>query len=319
MTSTDHPLPRGPARQLPLVFLLLFGCLLPGGCSLPDDTAAVVNGRPIMMADLEEAMDRFHGQFGEMTPPGEAESQRTRRVLLDRLIDRALMLEEVEKRGLHPSEESVAEETRQIQGELEAGEFEQILAEAGLTREQWREKLSEDLALARLQRKVIEAGVEVTEEQIEEYFDSHRTEFDVPEQVRASQILLRTREEAAEAARRISGGEPFAEVAREVSLSPDGEKGGDIGYFSRGQMPQEFDAVVFALPAGKVSSVVETAYGFHLFLVTDRREARQRDRSEMREKIRGLLLAEAGEGYFRQWLGDLRAAAEIRYNKDLNF
>jgi peptidyl-prolyl cis-trans isomerase C len=120
-----------------------------------------------------------------------------------------------------------------------------------------------------------------------------------------------------EARRRIRGGEDFGGVAREISLSPDAEDGGDLGFFSRGQMPQEFEAVIFSLSRGKLSSVVETSYGHHLFLLTERREARQRSTEEAREEIREILFAEKAEEAFHSWMLTLRKDADIRYNRKL--
>ena len=164
-------------------------------------------------------------------------------------------------------------------------------------------------------------GYEIDEkydEELADYTRRHRGEKEErAEEIRASQILVRTREEASKARARIKGGEDFAAVAEEVSLSPDGERGGDLGYFSRGQMPQEFDAVVFNLKTGRLSRVIETTYGYHLFLVTDRREAHQKSDEEVEEEIRRILLAEKGERAFRSWVASLRESAQIRYNDNI--
>ena len=135
--------------------------------------------------------------------------------------------------------------------------------------------------------------------------------------MRAAQILVRTEAAAVEARRRIAGGTAFAEVAREISLSPDADRGGDLGYFARGQMPPEFDEVAFSLPRGQLSEVVASPYGFHLFLVVDRRPGRTRSDAELRADARTALLAGKREEAFRAWLADARARARIKYNRSL--
>ena len=219
--------------------------------------------------------------------------------------------------NLQPSEEDASAEAERLRGNLGDREFEAVLSEAGLSREEWRGKVGRDLAIERLQQEAVYRMVEITPEEIDDYRRLHRNSYELPEEVKASQILLRTREEAEAAARRIHGGEEFADLAREVSLSPDAEAGGDLGYFARGQMPQEFDAVVFSLPVGKVSSVVETTYGHHLFLVTDHREARRRSEEEIAAEVRRRLLSEKNEENFGRWLESLRKNARIRYNEDV--
>jgi peptidyl-prolyl cis-trans isomerase C len=90
-------------------------------------------------------------------------------------------------------------------------------------------------------------------------------------QVRASHILVKTEEEAKKLREEIVAGKDFAEVAKEVSLCPSGAKGGDLGYFGRGQMVPEFDAAAFSLPVGEVSEPIKTQFGWHLLVVTGQR------------------------------------------------
>ena len=90
-------------------------------------------------------------------------------------------------------------------------------------------------------------------------------------QVRASHILVKTRAEAIQIRKAIDDGASFEEYAREYSLCPSGQKGGDLGYFSRGQMVQPFEDEAFELPVGVVSTPVGTQFGWHLIKVVDKR------------------------------------------------
>ena len=199
---------------------------------------------------------------------------------------------------------------------MPAKELEATLAEAGTDRESWRRAAERDLTIEKLQA-AITAPVTVSEQELDAWIARHRDRRELPEEVRASQILVRTEAEAIEARRRILGGASFADVAREISLSPDADRGGDLGYFARGQMPPEFDEAVFSLPRGQISDVVESPYGFHLFLVIDRRPGRTRSDAELRADVRTALLAGKREEAFRAWLADARAKASIKYNRSL--
>ena len=90
-------------------------------------------------------------------------------------------------------------------------------------------------------------------------------------QVRASHLLVKTEEEVKKLREEILAGKDFAEVAKEVSMCPSGSKGGDLGYFGRGQMVPEFDAAAFSLPVGEVSEPIKTQFGWHLLVVTGQR------------------------------------------------
>ena len=90
-------------------------------------------------------------------------------------------------------------------------------------------------------------------------------------QVRASHLLVKTEEEVKKLREEILAGKDFAEVAKEVSMCPSGAKGGDLGYFGRGQMVPEFDKAAFSLPVGEISEPIKTQFGWHLLVVTGQR------------------------------------------------
>lgn len=90
------------------------------------------------------------------------------------------------------------------------------------------------------------------------------------EEIRASHILVKTEEEAKKLYEEIKAGKDFAEAAGEVSLCPSGHAGGDLGFFGRGMMVKTFEDAAFALEKGELSKPVQTQFGWHLILVTDK-------------------------------------------------
>ncbi len=89
--------------------------------------------------------------------------------------------------------------------------------------------------------------------------------------VKASHILVDTKDEAVELKNRIDKGESFEMLAQKYSKCPSGRSGGDLGYFKRGQMVKSFEDVAFSLPVNEVSNPVETEFGWHLIKVYDRK------------------------------------------------
>jgi peptidyl-prolyl cis-trans isomerase C len=87
---------------------------------------------------------------------------------------------------------------------------------------------------------------------------------------RARHILVSTREQCEELKKQIENGADFAEVAKQHSQCPSGQRGGDLGEFSPGQMVKEFDAVVFGEEVGKTHGPVQTQFGYHLIEITSR-------------------------------------------------
>lgn len=89
--------------------------------------------------------------------------------------------------------------------------------------------------------------------------------------VRASHILVKDRNEAVQIKKDIDNGGSFEEYAQKYSLCPSGQRGGDLGYFRRGQMVKPFEDEAFELPVGEVSDPVLTEFGWHLIKVTDKK------------------------------------------------
>lgn len=90
-------------------------------------------------------------------------------------------------------------------------------------------------------------------------------------QVKASHLLVETKEEAEKLREEIIAGKPFAEAAKEVSKCPSGQAGGDLGFFGRGRMVPEFDKAAFELAVNEISEPIETQFGWHLLVVTDQK------------------------------------------------
>ena len=154
--------------------------------------------------------------------------------------------------------------------------------------------------------------------EIEDYFNSHRAEFSVPEEVRAAHIVLhvngqqnretaRTRIE--EAREQLQAGKTFDAVAD--SCSDCSGDGGDLGWFKRGEMVEAFDDVVFSIDPCGVSDVFETPFGFHIAQVFERRPARVQALGEVGEQTRRRLVDDRNHQAMEHLLRDLRQRATI--------
>ena len=130
-------------------------------------------------------------------------------------------------------------------------------------------------------------------------------------------IVAKTEEEASHVRERLKKGEDFAKLAEEVSLSPEGKKGGDLGFFGKGDMPKEFEDVVFSLPAGKLSQVIKTAYGYHIFRVEEKRGAKDLKFSEVKDQIINKLKREKSDAEFQTWMMELKQKARIELKEEL--
>ena len=108
----------------------------------------------------------------------------------------------------------------------------------------------------------------------------------------------------------------FSELAKEYSLGPEGPQGGDLGYIESEQMPEEFE-VVFELKKGKVSDIIKTPYGFHLFKVVDIKQARKMDFDESKIIIKKILIQDLQDKGFQDWFLKIKKNSRIQVNYEL--
>ena len=167
------------------------------------------------------------------------------------------------------------------------------------------------VAFQKLLDQAVYSRVSVTDMEVDAHFKANRGQFDRPAQVRARQIVVAVEAEGQEALGLLRQGQPFAEVAAKYSLSPDSQQGGDLGFFARGEMPLEFDEIVFDLPVNRLSDLVKSEYGYHIFLVEEKRKAARLSKKEATEEIRSILESRKKEEVYLGWLQDMRARAVI--------
>jgi len=116
--------------------------------------------------------------------------------------------------------------------------------------------------------------IEVGEGEVSQYYEENKKDFLRPEQVRVSQILVDSEDQAYEIYERVKdvSEEGFRSVAREVSVGVEAEKGGEMGVFAMGQLPIEMEKVVFALKQDEISPVIQSSYGYHIFRLDEKLE-----------------------------------------------
>ncbi len=297
-----------------IIFLCAF--LLSGvvsGCNAEPENKEVpplivINGQDISKADF---LKEFEKSLQDDQPLTGIERQELQRSFLVQLIDRELIHGEARKLGVTITDDDIDSALQNYRQDYPGSSFETMLKERKLTLEAWREELKESLIMEKLLEEAVYTRVDVSDMEIAAYYEANRKNFDRPAQVRARQIVVADEIEGQKVLDLLRQGEPFAEVAEEYSLSADAEDGGDLGFFARGEMPPEFDEVVFDLPVNRLSDLVKSEYGYHIFLVEEKRRATRLKKRDTAEEIRQILEAQKKEEVYLAWLQEMRARAEI--------
>lgn len=253
---------------LPLAALIAFAQL---PASAADDTVvARVNGVEIKNSDLDFAASEVGPRLSAYVP------EDRRRVLLQFAIENELMAGAGAKDNLDKTDTYSARVKYHARRALRDAFF-----DAGIT-------------------------AAVSEADARKIFDERIGNLKPEEEVRARHILVETEAEAKDVAERLEKGEDFAALAKEKSKDTNAE-GGDLGFFSRGQMLKPFEDAAFALDVGKISNPVQTQFGWHIIKVEEKRDRPLPTFDEVKEAIMAQLVQQKAQ----EVVSGLRSEAEI--------
>jgi peptidyl-prolyl cis-trans isomerase C len=179
------------------------------------------------------------------------------------------------------------------------------------------EEARRKILIARLLQENITDQIDLTEAEIEDYYNENPDQFMRPEIMRVSHILVPTRERALEIVDELDKGVPFSELARAQSIDPTAQHGGDIGYFPKGQLMPEFENACAMLAVGAVSGPVKTKLGYHIIKVTDRKQPEIKPLKDVKDLVKRQLLKSTQKEKFDTLISQLTGATEITVNQEV--
>ena len=219
---------------------------------------ATVNGREITENDIQESIKRF---------PKEQQAYLATEQGKKQLLEQLISFEVFYNYGKEMEYDKTKEYTTAIE-------------------------IMERDALTQLSVNKVLSQVELTDKEVEDYYNANKANFVVGEMISAKHILVDTEELAKEVAEEIKNGMTFSDAATKYSTCPSKAQGGNLGKFGKGQMVPEFEEAAFNLEIGKVSEPVKTQFGYHLIQVEEKQEATEKSFDEVKDLIRTNLLQE---------------------------
>jgi len=281
----------------------------------PRPIAARINEEPVSAAEVEM---EFRRAYGEQKFP-EAERQKLLKAALDQVIDRRLVLAYLTKTGQAASGQDVDFALAQFEKDLKAQNLTlaQHCQQVGLTIDDVRRSLAWKISWQRYLNK------QLTDANLEKYFDRYHREFDGT-QLRVAQILFKlppdadvaaasaAKERAAKLKQEITADKlSFTDAAKQHSQAPSGKEGGDIGWIERHRpSPEDFSRAAYALKVGEVSEPLVSPFGVHLITVLEEKPGALNWRAAESELRPAVTL------YLFRWIADKeRAGAKVEYVK----
>lgn len=266
--------------------------MLLAGCAGGSGYVAKVDGEKILQAELDDALREQYGTE-----------------VLETLITNKMVELEAKKLGVTVSEDSIQSEYEEL---MESYGGEEALQEAleanGLT----EKSVKENIRIYQLTKNVIATGIDITDEEVAQYFDNNMESYGQQEEVVASEILLEDETTAKDVLKKLKAGEDFSELAKAYSIdSATSENGGDIGTISRGQMDEALEEVVFGLEKNSISDIVQTSEGYHIIKVTDKVPAKEAVLEDVKADVYATILEERINEKYTSWLDEKQEEYKI--------
>ncbi len=245
-----------------------------------------VNGVKI----TQEKMDKRIQSLPENTRASFAATE-NRKLLLDQLVNEELILQEAKKQKLD-----------------QKPEYKEQIA----TLEEQLQNSKNQLLINMILKDNIEKNIAVTEQDVSQFYENNKAQFQGYEQRRARHILVATEAEAKKILAELKSGKNFEALAKEKSMDPTKANGGDLGFFKRGDLVPDFEKVAFALKKGEVSGIVKTQFGYHVMRLEDIQIAPEKPFESVKGQIQQFLQNQKQGAAINTYLDGLKAKAKIK-------
>lgn len=275
-----------------LATLLLAGAL--AACA-SGGAVATVNGKPISRSAFEDKLEASPGA----------------RNTLQQMVQEALILQYADDNKIVVSDAEIAAREDDLKANFPNGSWDEMLKARGLSEDDVKQALREQIILD----KALAKDATISPAQIKQYFDKNHAAFDKPEQIKARHILVKDLATANKVEAALKSGQSFADVAKQYSTDPGSkDKGGELGFFRRGQMVPAFDKVAFTLPVNAISPPVKSPFGYHIIQVEAIQPAQKATLANSTTRITDMLRQQQEAPLIQPFLQGLQQKATIVVN-----
>ncbi len=298
-------------RLLPFLLVILLG-----GCGQrPSGSSPDARDNPqrvlVKIGDEDLTAGQFHAFLEEHFPESSNPIPRNDQVLselLDRAINERLLIQAARQKNIQVSDADVQEYLTNSSLIQNLDRSKWTPEERRRRTERAREILMEDRFL-----QTISAGEKpVTPAEVQQYYQSHPGMFQEPDRYHIEEILVKDEPVAEAVEELLAKRKSFESLAQKYSRNPVASKGGDLGWFARGELPEQFEKAVMSLKPGQHTAVIRTDYGYHIFKLKEIRKGHVIPLPLARKQIEKILNDEKKKEAFVQEITRLRASVPIK-------
>ncbi|MCJ7664423.1 MAG: peptidylprolyl isomerase [Desulfobacterales bacterium] len=315
-------------RFFPLVFIFFLLMLSSASGKVVDQVVGVVDGDVITLSELNDAMPLYGKAniLAEGNPlDKEIRLRQARKEILEQLVEEKLLQRVASRYGIKVEDAEIDKtiERMKQEGSMSDAQVKKDLAAHGFTMEGYRHLLTVQLRRVKIIDALIKPDVSMAEEKLREYYQSHAGNYIYPE-VRVSQIVIQVPPEPKpkdwEIAKKkmekvLQGLKKGATFGKMAALYSDdaasAHSGGDLGFFSKGEMIPTLEEVVFKMEVGAVSGVIQSSQGLHLLKVTDKKPGAMTSFEEAKPRVMADYYQEEVTRLYVKWLQDLKARSNV--------
>ena len=288
---------------------------------------AIVNDEIITLHEVNRDAQPAVSEAEKKGPLDDAARSRIRRMALDHLIEKKLTEQKIKELSIRVSEEEIRQAIDDVRKQNNIPSQEALvaaLAGQGLSYDQYRSQLQEQIEKLKLVSIEVRAKVQVGEAEMRDYYSANLAKYTEEESYRARHIFFKTGEKATpdeiqrtkttalSVLNDAKSGKDFAELAKKFSEDPAARKdGGDLGSFKKGDMQPELEKTILSLKPGEVSELVSTPIGFHIIKLEARVAGTTRPFESVKAEIEEIIYRKKSEERFGQWVKELRGKASV--------
>jgi foldase protein PrsA len=264
-------------------------------CGGGSGSVVTVNGQAITHSDLDQKLEGSPAARG----------------VLQQMVTNDLIDQYAKQHNITVSSDEIAKIEDQYKSQYPGGQWDELLKARGMTEQDVQDILRRQIILD----KAVGGNIKITDAQIKSYYDKNHQQFDKPAMTRARHILVPDLKTAQKVEADLKSGKDFASEAKQYSTDPGSrDKGGELGWFRKGQMVPAFESYAFSAPIGQISKPVKSPFGYHIIQVEERKPGSTATLASAHDQIVQQLRSQQESPLIPQFLQGLQSNAKIEVN-----